>query len=164
MARPAFGSRTTCESCNSVDVRRRHREGRLRAGQSFSCSWTYGGEPSGTIHVRAEYDAVLLIYRARSWGATEWKSIEQRVPITWTACHLGGRRPWFVCSVCSNGRYCGRRVAVLYGAGELFACRCCYGLAYASQQEFGGPPRNWKGAEHPHEIGRECEHVRRFPG
>jgi NAD(P)-dependent dehydrogenase (short-subunit alcohol dehydrogenase family) len=35
----------------------------------------------------------------------------------------------------SGGRYCGRRVAVLYGAGELFACRCCYGLAYASQQE-----------------------------
>ena len=112
MARPAFGSRTTCKSCNSVDVRRRHREGRVRARQSFSCSWTYGGEPSGTIHVRAEYDAVLLIYRARSWGATEWKSIEQRVRITWTACHLGGRRPWFVCSVCSNGRYCGRRVAV----------------------------------------------------
>ena len=89
MARPAFGSRTTCEFCNSVDVRRRHREGRLRAGQSFSCSWTYGGEPSGTIHVRAEYDAVLLIYRARSWGATEWKSIEQR-----GADHMDSLPPW----------------------------------------------------------------------
>ncbi len=60
---------------------------------------------------------------------------EQRVPITWTACHLGGKRPWFVCSVYSNGRYCGRRAAVLYGAGKLFACRRCYDLAYASQQE-----------------------------
>ena len=39
------------------------------------------------------------------------------------------------CAVYSNGRYCGRRVALLYGAGELFACRRCYGLAYASQQE-----------------------------
>ena len=57
------------------------------------------------------------------------------MPVTWTACHLGGQRPWFVCSVYCNGRYCGRRAAVLYGAGELFACRRCYGLAYVSQQE-----------------------------
>lgn len=135
MARSAYGGRTTCESCTSVDVRRWHREGRLRAGQYFSCSWICGGERSGSINVRTEWDAVVLMYRSRSWGATEWKSIEQRVPITWTACHLGGSRPWFVCSVYSGGRYCGRRAAVLYGAGELFACRRCYGLAYASQQE-----------------------------
>jgi hypothetical protein len=70
-----------------------------------------------------------------SGGATEWKSIEQRVPITWTVCHFGGQRPWFICSVYSGGRYCGRRAAVLFAAGELFACRRCYGLAYASQQE-----------------------------
>jgi hypothetical protein len=62
------------------------------------------------------------------------KTRGERPPL-WTACHLSGRRPWFVCSVSSNGRYCGRRVAVLYGAGELFACRNCHGLAYASQQE-----------------------------
>jgi hypothetical protein len=112
-----------------------HREGRLHAGQYFSCSWTCGGEPSGNIGVRTELDAVSLMYRARSCGATEWKSIEQRVPITWTECHLGGRRPWFLCSVYSGGRYCGCRVALLYAAGELFACRDCYGLAYQSQQE-----------------------------
>jgi hypothetical protein len=85
--------------------------------------------------VRTERDAVVLIYRSRTWGASEWKSIEQRVPVTWTACHLGGQRPWFVCSVYSNGRHYGRRAAVLYGAGELFACRRCYRLAYASQHE-----------------------------
>jgi hypothetical protein len=137
MPRPAYGGRTTCESCKSIDVRRWHREGRLHAGQYFSCSWTCRGKPSGNINVRSEPDAVVLIYRYRwrSWGPTEWKSVEQRVPITWTACHLGGSRPWFICSVYAGGRYCGRRVAVLYGAGELFACRRCYGLAYASQQE-----------------------------
>ncbi len=52
-----------------------------------------------------------------------------------TACHFGGQRPWFVCPVYCNGRYCGRRAAILYGAGELFACRRCYGLSYASQQQ-----------------------------
>jgi hypothetical protein len=78
---------------------------------------------------------VVLLYRARSLPAVEWEGVEQRVPITWTACHLGGQRPWFVCSVYRNGQYCGRRAAVLYAGGKLFACRRCYGLAYASQQE-----------------------------
>jgi hypothetical protein len=86
------------------------------------------------IDVRTESDAVVLIYRVRSEG-NDWQSVEQRVPIAWAACRFGGRRPWFVFPVSSGGRYCGRRVAVLYGAGELFACRHCYGLAYLSQQE-----------------------------
>jgi hypothetical protein len=123
MARPAYRGRTTCESCISIDVRGWHREGRLRQGLFFSCSWACGGEPFGSINVRTEVNAVILMFRSRSWGGTGRRSIEQRVPITRTACHLGGRRPWFVCSVYSGGRYCGRRVAVLYGAGELFACR-----------------------------------------
>jgi hypothetical protein len=37
---------------------------------------------SGTIEVRTEEDAVVLIYRVRSLLATEWKAVEQRVPIT----------------------------------------------------------------------------------
>jgi hypothetical protein len=65
---------------------------------------TIGGETSGTIKVRNEVDAVVLMYQARSFLAAGWKSIEQRVPITWTPCHLGGRRPWFVCSVHTNGQ------------------------------------------------------------
>ena len=133
MSRWPFGGRDTCELYKSIDVRRWRREGRLRAGQQFSWSWTSGGEPSGTINVRTEVDAVVLIYRVRSFLA-EWKSTEQRVSITWTNCHFGGRRPWFICSVRSNRQYCGRRVAVLYAAGELFACRSCYNLAYESQQ------------------------------
>jgi hypothetical protein len=119
----------------SIDVRRWHREGLLRAGQHFSCSWTCGGEPSGSISVRAEGGVVVLMFRSQSSQDSEWKAIEQRVPITWTACHFGAWRAWFRCSVYTGGQYCGRRVALLYNAGELFACRRCYGLAYASQQE-----------------------------
>jgi hypothetical protein len=135
MARRAYGGRTTCESCRSIDVRRWHREKRLQAGQYFSWSWTRVGEPFGDIGVRTEADKVVLMFRAQHWQDSQWKSVEQRVPVTWTECHLGGRRPWFVCSVYTGGRYCGRRVAILYGAGELFACRRCYRLAYVSQYE-----------------------------
>jgi hypothetical protein len=130
-----MGWRPTCEGYASIDVRRWHREGWLHAGQCFTYSWTCGGEPSGAISVNTEADAVHLVFRARRSEDTKWKSVEQRVPITWTACHLGGRRAWFRCAVDSAGRYCGRRVALLYCANDLFACRRCYGLAYASQQE-----------------------------
>ncbi len=136
MGRPPYGARTACESCNSIDVRQWHRQGRLTAGQHFTCSWTYfGGESAGNINVRTEPDAVVLAYQSRSGKAAEWKAINQRVPITWTDCHFGGRRPWFICAAYSKGQHCGRRVAVLYGDGDYFACRRCCDLAYASQQE-----------------------------
>jgi hypothetical protein len=135
MGRLPYGARATCESCKRIDVRRWHRGGWLSPGQQFMISWTFGGEPAGSINVRTEPGAVVLTCRTRSWQAAEWKPITQRVPITWTDCHFGGRRPWFICSVYRDGRYCGRRVAVMYGADAYFACRRCHGLAYASQQE-----------------------------
>ena len=130
-----LGGRTTCESCPSIDVREWRRKGLLRIGQEFSWSWRRGGEPAGNITVRVEDASVVLSYRSCRPGSSEWKSIQQRVPIRLTACHFGGVRPWFVCSVHCNGRYCERRAAILYCAGELFACRRCYGLSYASQQQ-----------------------------
>jgi hypothetical protein len=127
---------TVRESCKSIDVRRWHREGRLSAGQYFTSSWKHsGGEPTGSINVRTERDGAILTYQTRHGPANEWKPINQRIPITWTDCHFGGRRPWFICPIYTDGRYCGRRVAVLYGLRDYFACRHCYRLAYESQQE-----------------------------
>ena len=83
--------------------------------------------------MRTERDALILSYCTRHFLG-EVKNTEQRVPIAWTACHFGGRRPWFICGARVNGRYCGRRAAVLYLGGEVFACRKCHGLAYESQQ------------------------------
>ena len=133
MPRPFLGA-PTCESCPSIDVRQWHRQGRLRSGQQFSWSWTWSGEPAGSITVHVESAAVVLSYRCSS-GSGGWKSVEQHVPIKLTACHLGGQRPWFVCSAYSNDRFCGRRAAILYCASDLFACRRCHGLSYASQQQ-----------------------------
>ena len=87
-----------------------------------------------SINVETQRHAVTLKYRSRSYGEG-WSDIEQRVAIEWTSCRFGGERPWFMCSVAANRVYCGRRVSKLYGAGRLFACRHCYRLAYASQQE-----------------------------
>jgi hypothetical protein len=70
-----------------------------------------------------------------SWGGEFGQIIRQRVPITWTLCALGGRRPWFRCNAHYRGRYSGRRVALLYSGGGPFACRHCRRLKYASQNE-----------------------------
>jgi hypothetical protein len=67
--------------CIAIDVRCWHREGRLRANQYFSSLWTRGGQLSGRINVRTECDVVVLSYRSQNRGASEWKSIEQQVPI-----------------------------------------------------------------------------------
>jgi hypothetical protein len=122
--------RATCEMCQWIDVRRWHREGRLSPGQSFPCSWTANGKPYGSIKVRIEPSAAVLSFRARTCENAEWKSVEQFIPVVWTRCHLGGRRPWFRCTTC------GRRAAILYvGSSAAFACRHCCGLGYASQLE-----------------------------
>jgi hypothetical protein len=116
-------------------VREWHRQGLLRApGQRFSYCWTRNGKPSFSIGVRTEADAVILTIG----GSSDWKSVEQRVPLVWTRCHLGGARPWFRCSAFVGSRPCGKRVAKLYlrdTAVFVFACRHCCGLAYASQRE-----------------------------
>jgi hypothetical protein len=127
--------RATCEGCMSIDVRSWHRQGLLRAGQRFGHPLPWMGEPTEGIGVLVKADAVVLVFRSRRWGGGYGQFITQRVPVTWTLCALGGRRPWFRCDVYSRDRYCCRRVALLHSAGGLFACRHCRGLVYASQQE-----------------------------
>src|SRR5256885_4718116 len=119
-----------CRSCVSTGRRYLRLEGRRVVSGAVVCSWSLLIRWAQRARCQAETPLIALFRFPRPA-----LSVEQRVPITWTACHIGGHRAWFICSAYSGGRYCGRRVALLYGAGELFACRCCYDLAYASQHE-----------------------------
>jgi hypothetical protein len=76
---------------------------------------------------------ICHILRACPPGATVSRVVELQVPIIWTKCHLGGRRPWFKCQTIINGEVCCRRVAKLYA--PRFECRQCMWLGYASQRE-----------------------------
>jgi hypothetical protein len=118
----------TVEDYKTIDVRYLQRQGWIYSGMLYSLNWTRGGEPSGSIQVKTGHDAITLIYRHKRYGQ-DWEEVNQVVHLTWTPAHFGGRRPWFVCG------NCGRRVAVLYGAGKYFACRLCYDLTYRSCQE-----------------------------
>jgi hypothetical protein len=126
-------SAPTTDSCHSIDVRRWQRAGTLWPGSWRSWQWSRDGEVTASIQVRAEADRVVLAYRYREHGG-DWEDIEEPVRLDTTDCHYGGSRTWFRCPAVG----CGRRVAILYGAGRYFACRRCYGLAYSSQRENAG--------------------------
>ena len=123
------GANATTSDFGSIDVRRWQREGMLTPGRNFNWQWSRNGERVGSIHVITENGRIVLDYRHRNGGG-EWKEEKYPVLLTWTPCHLGGERPWFICPA----RGCGRRVAKLYGGG-IFACRHCYRLAYDCQRE-----------------------------
>lgn len=123
-----WNKRPTLEDTLAVDVRDWGRRGLLVPGTWFSWQWSRGGQAAGAIQVQARAGRVVLHYRTRSRGDQNWRSAEQPVELTFTACYLGGRRPWFLCPRCA------RRVAKLFLAGT-FTCRRCVGLPYASQGE-----------------------------
>jgi hypothetical protein len=126
--------RNICESCLAIDVRQLHREGRLLAYQSFPLSWRCDGQPFGSIRVNTDHDLLILRFQIKEVGDASFNLIEQRVPIVWTACALGGRRPWLFCNAESAGISCNHRVAKIYlGGGPVFACRRCHSLSYSSQ-------------------------------
>ena len=122
------GGRTTTESQRRIDIRWMKRQGYLRAGTMGNLIWSNRGEQTGLITYSMVEEGMVLNYRYRINGG-EWQPVEQSIIFDRTPCNYGGHRTWFRCP------RCGKRVALLYGAGKLFLCRHCYDLAYGSQQE-----------------------------
>ena len=122
------GGKTTTESQHRIDIRWMKRQGYLRAGTMGNLIWSNRGEQTGLITYSIVEEGMVLNYRYRINGG-EWQPVEQRIIFDRTPCNYGGYRTWFRCP------RCGKRVALLYGAGKLFLCRHCYDLAYGSQQE-----------------------------
>ena len=142
MARYAGGGKNTVEGCRSIDVLEWHRLGYLQSPRWFSWAWTRDGERVASINVETQRYSLTLKYRSRSYGE-DWSDVEQRVTIAWTPCRFGGERPWFVCSVQSNG---------ICVPSLLSACLC-------EPTGIDAQSRAWKGAENPSAIGRKREHA-----
>ncbi len=127
----------TTEGVRRLDVRALHRAGRLAPGGVCGWSWSDGGRITIRVGETAEAGRALFLvlhYRSRR-GQGAWEDVAELMRLTWTPCRYGGWRPWFRCVVTANGVRCGRRVAILYGAGTYFACRHCYRLAYPSTRQ-----------------------------
>lgn len=95
----------------------------------------WGGDRQVRFHLRAYDDRggreLLLDYEAeRSDESIEY---HYTIPITFTECNFGGRRPWWRCPHCRD------RVGKVYlpPTEPRFKCRECHELQYRSSRESG---------------------------
>ena len=122
-----WDSRSTTDESLYLDIRWLKKQGYLRPGAAGPLTWSRRGKQTGYINYKMGLNRVFLNYCCRAHGNEE--EVEQIISLDQTPCNYGGFRTWFLCP------QCGKRVAVLYGAGKYFLCRHCYNLTYASQQE-----------------------------
>ena len=113
-----------------LDVGALQRAGALKAGSAMAWGWQSQSEQVARIDLHADTYQLRLCYRTRSKD-DDWKDVAEVVTVEWRTQPRGGMRAYFRCPGCDN------RVSRLYGA-DLFRCRVCHGLNYASQQNAHG--------------------------
>jgi hypothetical protein len=109
-----------------LDVRELLRLGCLVPDARATIRWYRGMAEAASIGTY--FDSCQLALQLRYSTGQPPIVVRETVPLTFTACHFGGDRPWFLCP------HCRRRCAILWGR-ERFLCRTCQGVAYASQNE-----------------------------
>ncbi|MFH1505328.1 MAG: hypothetical protein ABIH08_08115 [Candidatus Omnitrophota bacterium] len=141
MGRWSYSSRWTVEESKSLSIqflnKHRYFNGGIRSG---GCNWSRNGEPTGsigfTVSTLEGEEYIRFQYTQTDRDTGEKQELDYKVRLTWTPCHFGGRRWWFICPLVVNGIACNHRVGVLYLAGgKYFGCRHCYNLTYESCKE-----------------------------
>jgi hypothetical protein len=136
------------EWSNKLSIFWLKKHGYLDGGQqSGVIKWTYGisGNESRiefTIMIDkqnnwSENNYIQLRYTHTSQITNKKEDMNYKIEITTTPCNYGGKRYWFICPLTKNGKYCGRRIGVLYSIDKWFGCRHCGRIAYASQMRGG---------------------------
>ncbi len=101
--------------------------------------WTKNGIETGNAGVQVVThtegkEHVRFLYNLTD-SSGEQSSYDYKHRLTTTSCNYGGARYWFICGLYTNGKYCGRRVGVLYMGEKYFGCRHCLNLTYSSRNE-----------------------------
>jgi hypothetical protein len=91
-----YNKKSTTNECQSIDVRRFHRE-RLEPGYRFSWSWWRAGRQTASIGSvvlgSSRPEQVVLLFRHRSGPSADWEDVQQSVRLAWTPCNFGGEGP-----------------------------------------------------------------------
>jgi hypothetical protein len=131
------------ENCRVLDLNALVRDGVVRAGTGRVCSGlTWRRNEVAVASVRLEVfttdtGGTLRLSYALKRGDQQ-KELDYHVDLETTALVSGGRRWWFRCPARrQGGPPCRRRCAKLYlpPRSDVFACRRCHDLAYASSRE-----------------------------
>lgn len=140
-------ARAIAEQSNSIKIAWLKNQGYFPKGYSSlngTITWTYGiSERKSSIGIwivagmKDEQNYIRLNYIHTDYWTKEKSDMNYRIELETTPCHFGGVRYWFICPLTKNGRYCGRRVGVIYLIGKWYGCRHCGDIAYQAQFEGG---------------------------
>lgn len=141
MGRRGYSNRTESDRLKKIQTwwlnNHGYFDGGWRSGGiKWTNSWAAGTETNiGIIVNISELEKYLRIYYTQTEQNGSKNDFNYKVQLTTTPCYYGGNRYWLICPLIVNGNYCGRRVGVLYKAGDYFGCRHCYNLTYESRNE-----------------------------
>lgn len=143
-------SRAIAEQSNRLSVFFLKKHGYFKkdySQMSGTITWTYGYSENkssiGFSLIRENWGTpyertyIKLNYTHTNHWSGEKSDMNYDIQLEATPCRYGGKRYWFICPLTKNGRYCGRRVAVIYSIGKWFGCRHCGEIAYQAQFEGG---------------------------
>lgn len=127
-----IGSGRPCMNTLASDVRRldvRHLQSVGALTPSARASWDWRSAQTIVAHASTECTnhQLTLTYRVRDGDS--WTSRIFAVPLIWSACNFGGRRPWFRCPLPN----CSRTALILYG-DDNFVCQKCRRISYECQR------------------------------
>jgi len=129
------------DNLKKIYIKNLKKWGYLKQGfHSGLITWTSGySEDKSSVSIQTrifpEQKSLRIMYTQRDVSSDEKKDFDYEIPLINTPCYFGGYRYWFLCPWYKNGKYCGRRIAVLYKNGDYFACRHCYNLTYESKNQ-----------------------------
>jgi hypothetical protein len=130
----------TADASLRVDIAWMLRRGFAKVGQSITgnLSWSRGDQPAGNVGYTCDLRdpdkaTLVLFYTITDNRSGEEREYKQRIGLSYTVPHYGGKRWWMNCPV--NGA----RVAKLYmpQGAEAFASRAAWRLGYRSQRVSG---------------------------
>jgi len=139
MGRWSYSTRGTTDEYRSISMQSLRRHNYINRYCSGVLTWGRGDAKSASVKlsVTRNGDKRYLHFEYTYTNRQKDKNTEldYYVQLESTPCYFGGKRWWFTCPASVNGKYCGRRVGVLYWAGKYFACRHCYKLVYESSRK-----------------------------
>ena len=139
MGRYYWSKKAEADSLNKIHIWWLKKQGYLNGWSSGTIKWTHsfsGTESSVGIEISTHNEELYLrIYYTKTDQDGNKQDFDYKISLTTTPCFFGGKRYWFICPWYVNGKYCGRRVGVLYFGGKHFACRHCHNLSYQSRNE-----------------------------